>query len=282
MVTRRTAVMARRMMARMTDRELGDLVAAGRAVQARLEAAGQLAILDEDLSVLDDARQARDTLVARHHRLVVHLARQWAGPSVEVDDLIQAGLIGLTRAVELWDPTRGVPLGAWARVRIRQAISRAADQARGTTESGRARTRAVREAAAALADRLGRAPTEVEVAAELGWPVERVHATTRPVVASLDAPPPAEGAGILLDRLAATENTEEEVERGVDAAVVRRMLDLLPAGERELLRHGVEGGEAAAARRVGISPGAARTAVARARARLMHPRYRARWARAAA
>lgn len=277
----RSAGMARRMLGRMSDHELGELVQAGRAVQDRLAAEGRLAILDGDVAAIDAARQARDTLVARHHPLVVHLARRWTAAGVELDDLVVAGLIGLTRAIELWDPERGVPLGAWARVRIRQAISRAADEARGTTEDRRARLRAVRETEAALAAALGRAPTMAEVAAALGWPVERVQAATaRPVVVPLDA---VGGGAACDDRLVAPDDPASSVEHGIEGTAVHRMLAVLPPAERQVvvLLHGLDGGEPVtaleAARRLGISPGTALEAARRARARLLHPRYRGRW-----
>lgn len=284
MQQRRGTGMARRMLARASDVELGELVQAGRAIEGRLAAEGRLPILDEDLAALDAARQARDVLVARHHPLVAHLARQWAGPGVELDDLMQAGLLGLTRAVELWDPERGVPLSAWARVRILQAVGRAADQARGTTEDARVRLRTVRSTEAALAAGMGRVPTEAEVAAALGWPTAQVAATTaRPVGVSLDAPDRGAADGTLADRLAAPDDPAADAEYGIEAGAVRRMLALLPAGERELLvlLYGLDGGEPVtvdeAARRLGISPGAVQEGARRARARLLHPRYRGRW-----
>lgn len=70
-------------------------------------------------------RVARDELVQRNLRLVFKIARQYRNPTVAQLDLIQEGVLGLMRAIEKFDPTKGFKLSTYAVWWIRQAISRA-------------------------------------------------------------------------------------------------------------------------------------------------------------
>ena len=68
---------------------------------------------------------ARDRLLSHHLRLVHHIARQMARGlrlDAELDDLVSAGTIGLVKAIENYDPTRGIAFSTFAAVRIRGAI----------------------------------------------------------------------------------------------------------------------------------------------------------------
>ena len=81
--------------------------------------------------VTEDGRTARDHLLEANLRLVVSLARRYTGHGMLFLDLIQEGNLGLIRAVEKFDYTRGYKFSTYATWWIRQAITRAmADQAR--------------------------------------------------------------------------------------------------------------------------------------------------------
>jgi len=140
-----------------------------------------------------EGAQAREQLITANFRLVVSVAKRYAGLGVSLPDLIQEGNIGLIRAVEKFDPKRGYKLSTYATWWIRQAITRAlADQGRmirlpvHTCE----RLSQVLRAARNLAQELGREPDEAEIALSTGLTVPKVKAVlsqAQPLL-SLDMP----------------------------------------------------------------------------------------------
>ena len=124
------------------------------------------------LDIFASAQQARQGLVQANLRLVASVAKRYMGRGIAFLDLIQAGNIGLLRAVEKFDYTKGFKFSTYATWWIRQAISRAiADQARiiripvHMVETINHLSRVQRR----LMQELGREPTETEVAVEMGY-----------------------------------------------------------------------------------------------------------------
>ncbi len=85
------------------------------------------AFADELRTVLVEYRVVRDQMVRAHVRLVALLARRYNHPTLSFLDLFQEGVFGLLRAVEKYDPARGVKFSTYAAWWIRQQLSRSAD-----------------------------------------------------------------------------------------------------------------------------------------------------------
>ena len=128
--------------------------------------------------IIEDGLGARDHLIKANTRLVVSIAKRFMGRGVAFLDLIQEGNLGLMKAVEKYDYTRGFRFSTYATWWVRQTISRAiSDQARTIRVPVHMidRIRHLYKANHELEQVLGRQPTVEELAKKVDLPVQRVQ-----------------------------------------------------------------------------------------------------------
>lgn len=128
--------------------------------------------------IIEDGQLAREHLIKANTRLVVSIAKRYIGHGVPFLDLIQEGNLGLMKAVEKYDYTRGFRFSTYATWWIRQTVTRAlADQARTIRVPVHMidRIRQMYKATHELEQRLGRVPTIEELANELGLDLKKVQ-----------------------------------------------------------------------------------------------------------
>jgi RNA polymerase sigma factor FliA len=125
-------------------------------------------------AAIDRTPEERDALILDHLPQVNWIAsriHEKLPPSVELDDLISAGIVGLVAAVDNFDPSRNASLRTYAEYKIRGAILDSIRGLDGIPTHKRKRVKQVQQAIAAAERRLQRTPGEEEIAAELGIPL---------------------------------------------------------------------------------------------------------------
>jgi RNA polymerase sigma-B factor len=195
------------------------------------------------LRLVHDAA-ARERLILRHARLVTYLAQKFATRGQPLEDLIQVGQIGLIKAVDRYDPARGVEFVTYATPTIIGEIRRYFRDKAWSVHIPR-RLRAfnctLMRSLDRLAQRLGRSPTIAELAQDAGISLETALAALDAgrayVPASLDAIAYDERDGAssisLLHAIGADDRRLEQIE---DRLTLARALRQLPTREQQILR----------------------------------------------
>jgi len=199
--------------------------------------------LDEDFVRYRETgdRRVRNRLVERHRQVAEPHVRRYRGRGVEEDDLRQMALLAVLKAVERFDPERGVAFSTFASRTIDGELKRHFRDRAWTVRPPRSIQELhldVRRAEEEMAQELGRSPRVNELADHLDVTeedvLEAMEASTAYKAASLDAPndPDDEDAGSRSRHLGAPDVGFQHKE---DAMIVRQLLEGLPDRERTIL-----------------------------------------------
>jgi RNA polymerase sigma factor (sigma-70 family) len=218
-------------------------------------------------AVVERGERARRKMVECNLRLVVAIARRFSATGLPMADRVQEGNLGLLRAVEKFDWHMGFKFSTYATWWIRQAI------ARGAADRG---ARSIRlpvhvdeqvgrlwRTHTRLLERLGREPSDDELAEALDLPTEKVLRLkdTTQAVTSLDAPVGEDGAalGDFLEDGSAV-GPDELAMDAVGLATLQQVLNALPERERQvlILRFGLDSGTPRTLEEVGAVMGFSR------------------------
>jgi RNA polymerase primary sigma factor len=212
-------------------------------------------------------RKARDHMIKANLRLVVKIAHDYENYGLPLLDLINEGNIGLMKAVERFDPSKGGKLSTYAAWWIKQAIKRAlANQGKTIRLPVHLvdKIARMRRVSAQLEELFGREATDEEIAEEMGITAARVAqwrtAAIRP--AQLDAPVGDDESNSLKDIVADEKQATpyRELEDKTIRDMLEKMIETLDAREQNILRKrfGYDGGEGLTLEEIGVEYGVTR------------------------
>jgi len=278
------------LLTREQEVELAKTMERGQEAKRKLDQNGHSPEEREHLEqLITEGKEAREHLIKANTRLVVSIAKRYRGQGLSFLDLIQAGNVGLIKAADKFDHTRGTKFGTYATWWIRQSVARTLKQ------QGRNiripvhtndRIRELYKVAARLEQDLGHRPTPEEIAEEVDLEPERVRwllgVSQRPL--SLEKPVDEEGESEFGDFLE-DEDVPSPAQRAEMHLLHEDLQDALstltPREVRVLrMRFGLGGADTYTLREVGEKLGVTRERIrqieGKALKKLRHPRYRRR------
>jgi RNA polymerase primary sigma factor len=227
---------------------------------------------------------ARDQMIGSNLRLVVTIAQDYLNLGLPLSDLVSEGTIGLTKAVERFDPTKGAKLSTYAAWWIKQSIKLALSNQVKTIRLPVhlvEKISKVRRVALEMAHDLGCDPTDDELAEAIGMQPERVgelrHGYTRPI--SLNAVT-ADDESVEFGEIIADEEATTSYEwlQDLDLQLhLKTALQALDRREKNILlqRFGLDGGQPKTLEQVGQRIGLTRERIRQLQARALSKLHRA-------
>ncbi|HKI30332.1 MAG TPA: RNA polymerase sigma factor RpoD/SigA [Gemmataceae bacterium] len=220
--------------------------------------------------IWDGDNAARDGMVRANLRLVVNIARNYVGKGLDLPDLIEEGNLGLLRAVEGFDPSMNTRFSTYAGYWIKQSIKRALINTGKTIRIPAYMAQLLtewRRATAELQEKLGRPPTQEEVAAHMNLPRRKLNLIKK-AIRIYNAAPQADTTeeGQTIDATVMDVRVKTPDATIIETDDVRQVLALLDGmGEREAtvlrLRFGLDGGEPKTLKEIGERLGLTRERV---------------------
>lgn len=231
---------------------------------------------------------ARKTLIQANGRLVISIASKYTGHGLTLAELSQEGVLGLIRAIDKFDTSKGVRLSTYASYWIRQSVSRAvAVQTRvirlpvhKVDHLGK-----IRKVMGQLTQKLGRAPELEEIAAQTGDAPEQIHELLQDGQETLSLEEPVGDDGATLADFVendVSQALEDQVDSTLLESEIRRALAGLTARESRIveLRYGLRDGQPLTlqdvAERFGLTRERIRQIEKEALAKLRQPRHASR------
>jgi len=222
----------------------------GKKIAAKMKKDSTLRNDKELRAKMDEGQAARRMLIQANGRLVISIANKYTGHGLSLAELSQEGVLGLIRAIDKFDISKGVRLSTYASYWIRQSVSRAvAVQTRTirlpvhkVDHLGK-----IRKVMGQLTQTLGRAPELEEIAAQTGDAPEQIHELLKDGQETLSLEEPVGDDGATLADFVEndiSQDLEEQVDSTLLESEIRKALAGLTARESRIveLRYGLRDG----------------------------------------